>query len=70
MPDNSGSDMPEVGEPFSRFLQLLRGSVRPVVTVGVLVIASWLIMLARVVPDWYQTLVVGIVMFWFGQRSK
>ena len=69
-PTAPNPDRPDPGEPFNVFLQVLRGAVRPVVTLLVLGVASWLVLRVVTVPEWYQTMAVSLVSYWFGQRNK
>ena len=78
---DTNPDAPDPGEPFSKFLQLLRGSVRPVVTsilVGAFTAgflrAIWSIDLPK---DVWTGIVVGFsnlvsmaVGVYFGQRNR
>lgn len=54
---------------FRQVLDLVRGLVRPVVTL-VLVVSVTLMVFGRIsVPEWYVTLVGTAVGFWFASRS-
>ena len=53
-----------------RLEALARTIVRPAVTMILVVVASWMVMGTKELPDWYQTLVVSIVSYWFGQRAS
>ncbi len=74
-------DAPDPGEPFSKWLQLLRGTVRPVITLGVVGTVLWAFVVIIVRNGLSQDLtsslvatVVGItgtiVGVWFGSRNK
>lgn len=74
-------DQPDPGEPFSKFLQVLRGAVRPIVTlalVGALVIAFLRVLWTAALPqDTLVSIVVGfiatvgtVVGVWFGARNR
>ena len=66
--------MAENGEKQERLLERMEGLartiVRPAVTLVLLVVASWMVISVVFVPEWYQTLVVAVISFWFGSRQN
>lgn len=81
LPTDPNPDQPDPGEPFSHYLQLLRGSVRPVVTAllagaftAAFLRAIWAIDLPK---DVWTGVIVGFsnlvsmaMGVYFGQRNK
>ena len=72
-------DALDVGEPFSHFLQLLRGSVRPMVTLGLTAVLAaafvYIVWTKDLATEVLTGIVVGVtgmvgtvVGVWFGQR--
>lgn len=53
-----------------KFGVVLKDSARTVVTFGVVAVASWLVLTAVPVPEWYITITSSIVAFWFGTKSN
>ena len=53
----------------AKVTEFIRSLVRPLSTVGLLAVASFMILRAATVPDWYQTLVVSALAYWFGSRT-
>ncbi len=49
-------------------LNTIRGLVRPVVTVMMVGAAIVMIIGDIVIPEWFTTLVIAAVSFWFGSR--
>lgn len=47
----------------------LRTIVRPVVTMTMIVAATFMIAQSTEIPAWWQDLVIMIVSFWFGSRA-
>ena len=62
------------GDKPTPFLEKLEGFartiVRPTVTLALVAVASLMVLRALEVAQWYQTLVVGIVSYWFASRQK
>ena len=50
-------------------LDLVRGLVRPIVTLALVLTVSFMVLQALSVPDWYQQMVGMVIAFWFGQRT-
>jgi hypothetical protein len=44
--------------------------VRPVITLMLVIIFCGLVILGRPVPEVFSTLVISVVGYWFGERSK
>lgn len=53
-----------------RLEALARTIVRPAVTLILVVVASWMVMGAKPIPDWYMGLVISLTSYWFGSRSN
>ena len=63
-------DQPDPGEPFSRFLQLLRGGVRPVLTlIGFIALTAGFLS-SKVAADTYVPMVSMMIAFWFATRNR
>lgn len=45
-------------------------SVRPIVTLMLVIVFCTMVALGRTMPETFSTLVVGVVSYWFGERSK
>ena len=62
------------GDKPTPFLEKLEGFartvVRPVVTLALVAVASLMVLRALPLAEWYQTMVVAVVSFWFGSRQK
>ena len=78
-PVDPNPDVQDVGEPFSHYLQLLRGSVRPLVTLGLVAVLGWAFTYAVakdiLSDDTLTNVVVAVISMattvvgvWFGQR--
>ena len=78
-PQDPNPDALDPGEPFSHFLQLLRGSVRPLATLTLLTALTvafiriiWTQTLAEAVITGivvgFSNLASGLIGMWFGQR--
>ena len=74
-------DARDPGEPFSHFLQLLRGSVRPLITglfAAVLAVGFLRVLLTVVLPmeaytglvRVFEDLMMAVAGFYFGQRTR
>jgi len=50
-------------------LESLKSAIRPVITVSLVWGALGMLYLNLVIPEWYITLTVSVVSFWFGTRK-
>ena len=50
-------------------LTIVRGLVRPVITVMMVGAAIVMILGDIAIPEWYTALVIAAVSFWFGSRT-
>lgn len=48
----------------------LSGAVRPVITLMLVLVLCGMVVMGRPLPETFSTLVVGVVGYWFGERSK
>lgn len=48
----------------------ISGAVRPLVTVLLLIVLCFQVVTERPVPEMFGTLVVSVISYWFGERSK
>lgn len=46
------------------------GAVRPIVTLMLVLVLCGLIVMNRPVPEAFNALVISVVSYWFGERSK
>ena len=79
-PHDPNPDQLDQGEPFSHWLQLLRGSVRPFVTLALVAVLAWAFVFIVLTKELSTEILTGIVVgvtgmagtvvgVWFGQRK-
>lgn len=51
-------------------LNLVRGLVRPLVTLAVVAAVCWGFVVGRITPDSFMTLAGGIITWWFVSRER
>jgi hypothetical protein len=50
--------------------EAIRGMVRPVVTIMLVMVLCALVVMERPIPEMFGTLAVSVISYWFGERSK
>lgn len=48
----------------------LSSAIRPVITLLLVLVLCGLVILNRPVPEGFSALVISVVSYWFGERSK
>jgi len=80
IPLDPNPDQLDTGEPFSHWLQLLRGSVRPLVILVLVAVLAWAFVFIVMAKELSTEIMTGIVVgvtgmagtvvgVWFGQRK-
>ena len=51
-------------------MELIKGLIRPIITLGTVGALTAMIFLSVTIPDWFQVMVAGIIAYWFASRTN